>query len=243
MYTKTIDAEKEGLNAAQLKLIAILCMVIDHVAWTFVPLSSYPVQAEIMHFIGRFTFPIMCFFIGIGYRKSHSVPKYLLRLFILAAISVIPFCLLFFTECGYLLDTIFTLFFGLAALYLSGKVKNKLLKGFIVIFFMIISIIGDAGVSGVLLIYIFGIIEDKRKASIIGITSMNIMDILITFLLSGLGGILDADFIISILGTFAVIPLIVKYNGQRGKKSLKYFFYIFYPAHMFVLLGLRTLCS
>ena len=31
------------------------------------------------------------------------------------------------------------------------------------------------------------------------------------------------------------IPLIVLYNGKRGKMNLKYMFYIFYPAHLAVI--------
>lgn len=38
---------------------------------------------------------------------------------------------------------------------------------------------------------------------------------------------------------FLAIPLLLMYNGQRGKLKLKYFFYIFYPAH-FVLIYLLS---
>lgn len=31
------------------------------------------------------------------------------------------------------------------------------------------------------------------------------------------------------------IPLLMLYNGQRGKWKLKYLFYIFYPAHLGIL--------
>ncbi|RVU70996.1 MULTISPECIES: TraX family protein [Lactobacillus] len=38
-----------------------------------------------------------------------------------------------------------------------------------------------------------------------------------------------------------VIPLILLYNGQRGKKSwiTKYFFYIIYPVHLWILMILH----
>jgi protein traX len=39
------------------------------------------------------------------------------------------------------------------------------------------------------------------------------------------------------IGTLLVIPIIYAYNGERGSKASfnKWFFYIFYPAHLVVL--------
>ena len=42
--------------------------------------------------------------------------------------------------------------------------------------------------------------------------------------------------------TALAIPLLHSYNGQRGKwKGMKWFFYIYYPAHLFVLGTIRIL--
>ena len=36
--------------------------------------------------------------------------------------------------------------------------------------------------------------------------------------------------------TFLTIPILAQYNGERGKwKGMKWFFYIYYPAHLFVI--------
>ena len=38
-------------------------------------------------------------------------------------------------------------------------------------------------------------------------------------------------------------PLLLMYNGQRGRRGRKYFFYVFYPAHFLVLTALGRLCA
>ena len=38
--------------------------------------------------------------------------------------------------------------------------------------------------------------------------------------------------------SLAAIVLIYLYNGERGKHSLKWFFYVYYPLHIAVLYGM-----
>ena len=37
------------------------------------------------------------------------------------------------------------------------------------------------------------------------------------------------------------LPLLLAYSGRRGSWNLKYFFYIFYPAHLVILEGIAML--
>ncbi len=39
------------------------------------------------------------------------------------------------------------------------------------------------------------------------------------------------------------LPLLLLYNGKRGKYKMKYFFYIFYPTHLVILYGILYLIS
>ena len=41
--------------------------------------------------------------------------------------------------------------------------------------------------------------------------------------------------------SFLALPLLVLYSGKRGKWRMKYFFYIFYPAHLAILEGVAML--
>ena len=55
---------KKTMDANQIKLLAILAMTIDHIAWLVFPGYSKAPLALLMHLIGRMTCPIMCFFIA-----------------------------------------------------------------------------------------------------------------------------------------------------------------------------------
>lgn len=46
-------------------------------------------------------------------------------------------------------------------------------------------------------------------------------------------------YILPFVFSCAAIPLILAYNGQRGRKS-KWVFYIFYPTHLAVIAGIKT---
>lgn len=61
------------LDANMLKLIAILAMTADHLAWLLFPGYSTVPIALFLHVIGRLTCPIMCYFIAEGYHYTRSV--------------------------------------------------------------------------------------------------------------------------------------------------------------------------
>ena len=62
-------ADKWRLTAYQLKVIAIMAMTIDHIAWMWVP-DTTP-AGQLMHTIGRITAPIMCYRLAEGYIHTH----------------------------------------------------------------------------------------------------------------------------------------------------------------------------
>ena len=96
----------KGLSGSTLKLIAIVSMLIDHVAaavivrvlyaghWTEQLYQIY----RVMRSVGRIAFPIFCFFLVEGFEHTRDRKKYALRLFLFALISEIPFDLAFSAE-------------------------------------------------------------------------------------------------------------------------------------------------
>ena len=87
---KTIKLEKKGLDnikllsGAQLKYIAFLSMLIDHVNKALIyPILDGGLLLEISDFfdvIGRIAFPLFAFFIVEGFFKTKSRKKYLANL-------------------------------------------------------------------------------------------------------------------------------------------------------------------
>ena len=75
------------LDANAIKLIAIIAMTIDHIAWTVYPGCSLNWKPELMHVIGRITMPTMCFFIAEGFFHTRNINKYTFRMFLFALIS------------------------------------------------------------------------------------------------------------------------------------------------------------
>ena len=67
--------------------------MLDHAATVF--LADTAPAALFFHAVGQIAAPIMCFFIAEGYAYTSNLKKYLLRLFIAAVISHVPYALCF----------------------------------------------------------------------------------------------------------------------------------------------------
>ena len=79
-----------------LKLLALAAMIVDHTAFflranSLIAFDPY----NLMRAIGRIAFPIYCFLLVNGFEKSSDRKRYLSRLLFFAALSQVPFTLLF----------------------------------------------------------------------------------------------------------------------------------------------------
>jgi hypothetical protein len=112
---KSVILNKQQSNF--LKLVGIIVMAIDHIGLLFFP------QIQLLHIIGRLAFPIFAYQISLGYAFTSNIKKYIKRLFILAAVSQIPFAFLYndlkFRPLN--LNIIFTLLLGVAVIALYEK--------------------------------------------------------------------------------------------------------------------------
>lgn len=81
-----------------LKLIAMITMLIDHIAATYgwYGWNIMPYDATGMRYIGRIAFPIFAFCIINGWKYTRDRKKYFMRLCMGAIVSQIPFSLVFY---------------------------------------------------------------------------------------------------------------------------------------------------
>lgn len=233
---------KKGLTREQLKLLAIIAMVVDHTAWGFVEFMS-PL-GQIMHIFGRFTMPIMCFFIAEGYRHTKNLRAYLSRMVSFALISIIPFYIFFHEEYGYRQNIIFDLLLALLALCaMEHKAFPKPLRLLLVGCLLVISIlVGGWVVMPILYVLIFYYGKDFRTKArnFILVTVLMEVSLIVLILLNQRYHFSSYDWTVQeriylVFFVIALIPLSF-YNGEKGKPiGGRYFFYCFYPAHFLVL--------
>ncbi len=226
------------LNSFTLKLIAIICMTIDHIGAVigtkYVDGKLYLSGAfkadfyRILRDIGRIAFPIFCYLIVEGYYHTGNVWKYTLRLFIFALISQIPFSLATHkTPFNFSsLNVFFTLCMGLLCIILF-PITSESRHTPAQTAFSFISIIGitalsvllntDYSIFGILLILIFYIFRGEP------------VKIFIAMLIC----IVLFENPQELFALISIIPIAL-HNGKKGP-SVKYAFYVYYPLHLTIL--------
>lgn len=213
------------MNSFILKIIACFTMLIDHLKYII------PTKPMFMSYIGRLAFPIFAFQSVQGYAHSKNLKKYLLRLFIFALISQIPYHFYFDTNE---LNVLFTLFFGLLCIYIWEYFKtNKILALTLIIVIMAISgtLHTDYSYYGISIMLIFHIFKDKKVFMTLGFIIMTFIFFIIKYKMYYFRTTVLILFICTLLG---IIPCLL-YNGKQGPKA-KYLFYFFYPVHILLLL-------
>lgn len=240
-YKKLISINK-NLNFLHLKLVAIVAMTIDHFAWLFVETSSFEGQA--LHFVGRITAPIMCFLLVEGFYQSQNIKKYVGRLFIFAILSQLPFAfmlkgwesilnspILIF----YKLNILFNLLLGLLTLVVWSSTLHFIIRFLLVSLFLLLSTMMDWGVFIIIFVCILGLFRKNRNQQIISYL-MAAMGLLLLVDLGVIGGLPTLILQWMPLGILIVPIFLWKCNYQFGHRfGGKYFFYAYYPIHMFIL--------
>ncbi len=234
------------MSRKSIKLIAIAAMTVDHIAFMFVAPGS--VLYFVMRLIGRMTAPIMAFMLAEGFRYTRSRTKYLLRLSAFALISQPFYCRMLFGHAPvnvleYLMhwNVMFTLAVALLSLMLLKSRLPQIPRMIFIGISISLAQFGDWSylIPAWTIIFFCYYKRDNRKLIVLySLASVMLQTLLY---LNGFDSFALFSFQYGTL--LALIPILM-YNGERGnirhKNLNRWFFYVYYPAHMAVLLLIKA---
>lgn len=229
------------MSTFQIKVIAILTMVIDHVGLYFFP------ELTVLRVIGRLSFPLFAWLIANGAYHTKNISQYTVRIFVFALISQVPYLLVNRTTINDFvgLNIFFTLGLGLLAIQLIRKTNKKILWMLITALFSLIGFVlhVDYDAAGVLSIVFFYIYFNHVGKMILTQAFLFFAYYTIPVLeqLTRQQVTWDQINMVALLQPIAVVSVIfiARYSGKEGKKA-KYLFYIFYPLHLIVIYIIKS---
>ena len=233
------------MNRNQIKMLAIAAMTIDHIALVFV--SSDSLLYYVMRLFGRITAPIMAFMLAEGYRYTRSRSRYLLRLVAFALISQPFYYRLAFDRApiGWLdfcmhWNVMFSLTIALLSFMILESNLQTVLRLILTGCCVSLAQFGDWSFMIPIWTIIFHVFrnDDRKKTLLFALASV-VLQIMIWLPLY------DSFVHFSFqLGTLLALIPISMYNGRSGnirhKNLNRWFFYVYYPAHMAVLLVIQA---
>ncbi|MDO4621363.1 MAG: TraX family protein [Eubacteriales bacterium] len=229
---------KIRLNENAIKIIACISMFIDHFAAAF-SIGNFP-ELLLRWVIGRLAFPLFCFTLVEGFLHTRNLRKYLLRLILAALISEVPFDLVFFHEpfyTGYQ-NTLFTLTCGLLLLQLLQLIREHVRTNSPLPRLLLSAVsIGAFAAAAEFLHFDYGYSGILCIAAIYIVRTCFIFPLYMAEVWGCFG--LNLPYFTLPCAFLAVIPICF-YTGKRGRRDLKWFFYLFYPCHLLLLFLIRT---
>ena len=245
------NIERYKVTGSGLKWIAIICMLIDHIGAILVePICMGMVSSTlftpkqwiaiyyVLRGIGRIAFPIFAFLIAEGLIHTRSRWKYFRDLCISAVVSEVPFDLAV-ARTAFTLEyqnVFWTLAIGLAAIWLMEFVETKAMER---------NLTKEQGdLCSILLAVCMAMLAEFANTDYGAIGVLSIC-IYYKYRMRKVSAATIVWIMLTIYNWFEVfcLPTVLGircYNGARGKQH-KYFFYMFYPLHLLVLVGLSKI--
>jgi hypothetical protein len=209
-----------------LKIIAIVTMVLDHVAAILYP------DLLILHIIGRLAFPLFAYLVMLGVESTKKPRKYMATLLLFAVISQVPYYLAFDIQPFERLNILFSLFLSAVTIYFYNKQSPLAFVPLLLSVFLMV----EGSYYVVLTAVGMKLLKDRPKIGVLALVALNLQFLFFS----------DVETQIQILSLMAV-PLIFLHINNKLKKEIlipenslaystrKYFFYVFYPLHLALL--------
>lgn len=253
MCEKELCAKANGffLTGSELKIIALVCMLIDHTACTVVnDLCHEEIMAAVqtgnvtteytvyivMRAIGRLAFPIYIFLLTEGLQHTRDQRMYFVRMLFFAGVSEIPFDLAMNLSkqeifAGKIIEfhsqnVFWTLSLGLLVMIGMETIQNTNWR-------LWIKVIWNLGMTLAAMAAADLLHTDYGAIGVLAIVMMYLLRRKKMLAFSAAVIVLLASSWLEVFAFAACLPL-AYYNGRRGWKG-KWLFYVFYPLHLLLL--------
>ena len=239
------------LSGNMLKFIAAFTMLIDHLGFFIFK------DVLIFRIIGRITFPIFAYLIAEGCKHTKNRLRYIAMVGGLAFVCQLAYAI--FSQ-SYNMCVLVTFFLAIMMVYALDNFKisifsnyswlYRILSGVLFVLSIVLTyllnefFVIEYGFFGCMLPVFVSICHTPRvpkppKAfKHIDTIFVQCIMVAIALIFVTITGRLGWELQVY---CFLALPFLLLYSGKRGKLNTKYFFYIFYPAHLVVLEGITIL--
>ena len=236
-------AKYKGFNRETIKFITIILMTMNHYAWLF--LKPGTVVYSLFTGLGYATAISMCFFLVEGFYYTGSRKKYALRLAVFGLISQLPFVMVHSRGARYWMfhfNMLISLFLCFLLLLILENVKEDNIRLFLCFAVFLMSLYCDWDLRApAFTLFFYQAHGDKkavRTAFFKGIALHMFLQIF--YYVRYMPPLKVAvNTFYDITGPLLSMTLILLfYNGKegRGSRLSKWFFYVYYPAHLLILI-------
>ena len=225
-----MSVSSRPLSGNALKIIAAITMTLDHMGLMLFP------RVLLLRILGRLAMPIFAFMIAEGCKYTRNRKKYFGMVFGLGALCQTVY---WFVDQDLYFSILITFSLSILTVYALQNWKEK--KGLLSSLLFAGAVAAVYGLNRVFeidygfwgcMLPVFAAIPHKTKYDRWPVSILTL----------GLGMVLLALDLGDIqIFSLLALPLLLAYSGKRGQWNLKYFFYIFYPAHLVILEGIALL--
>ena len=235
--TKSLSDPPRGVTGNVLKLIALVSMTVDHAG--LILLGNPPV----CRMLGRLAFPLFAWSIAEGCLHTRSRRRYFLQVALLGLLCQLVY---YFVDGTLYMSVLISFSLAIPGVYLLLWAKRErrvlpwlCLAAYVALVYGICEILPgyiDRSLDFCVDYGFWGVMLPLCAAAFTGKYAR-----LAAFAL----GLLALCLSLGGLQYYALfsLPLLLFYNGQRGRRKLKYLFYLYYPLHLAVLYGISMLIS
>jgi hypothetical protein len=249
------NSKAVGLSSDNLKIIALLAMTLSHAAdimfpcWKrYLPEASAALLLLFCLGLGMTAMPIFCFLAAQGAYHTKNWKKYLMRLSLWAVPSHVaytlatgktlnPFAAPFIMHTGVL----WTISCGIGAFFALKHQTQFRVE--LMLLLLALGLYGDWGICAPAAILCMALTRNNFKRQMLAMSLCFSIGLIYTFLRQGPAlAMIQACFLFS-------IPALKQYNGKlfnEGSGPMagplpRFLFYLYYPAHLLVLEGIRRI--